>query len=95
MSLNMLLIYAGAAAIALLFLYSTRNFWISLIAGFISFCVFYFSYATDDLSWNIIFLLGLLKQSAIFYFIPFVPAFLFYKIFPFDKALEQANKKAA
>lgn len=93
MSFNTLLIYAGAATIAILFLYSTRNFWISLIAGFISFCVFYFSYATDDLKWDIIFLLTLLKQSAIIYFISFVPSYVFYKIFPFKQ--KQENKKGS
>ncbi len=85
MTINGFLVYSGAAAIALLFLYSTRNIWISLIAGFIAFCVFYFAYSTDDLKWDIAFLLQLLKEAAIIYIIAFALSAIFYKIFPVIK----------
>jgi hypothetical protein len=87
MTMNTLLVCAGAATIALLFLYSTKNYLISLIAGFISFCVFYFSFSRDDFEWQINFLLKLLKESAIIYFISFIPDALFYKIVPFHKQI--------
>ena len=91
--LNTFLIYAGAASIALLFLYSTKSFFISLIAGFIAFCVFYFSFSTDDFEWNFNFILNLLKESAIIYFISFALSAIFYKIAPGKKRAE-ANKSS-
>ena len=91
MTFNTVLIYAGALTIALLFLYSTKNYLISLALGFISFCVFYFSYSTGDLEWNIGFLMELLKQSAIIYFISFTPGAVLYKIIPFNKQVNPVN----
>ena len=85
MTFTTFLIYAGAAAIALLFLYSTKNYLISLIAGFISFCAFYFSFSTDDFEWNIHFILNLLKESAIIYSISFAISVIVYKIMPAKK----------
>jgi hypothetical protein len=84
-TMNTILIYIGAASIALLFLYSTRNYFISLVVGFVSFCVFYFSFARDDFEWQINFLLELLKESAIIYCISFAAAAIFYKIVPVHK----------
>ena len=93
MTFNTFLIYAGAAIIALLFLYSTRSFLISLIAGFIAFCVFYFSFSTGDFEWNFNFILNLLKESAIIYFISFAVSAILYKIVPGKKRAE-ANKSS-
>ena len=36
--------YIGAFVLVLVFIYGTRNYWITLFAGFIIFCVFFFSY---------------------------------------------------
>jgi uncharacterized membrane protein YjjP (DUF1212 family) len=91
MTINEILIYAGAATIALLFLYSTKNYLISLIAGFISFCVFYFSFSTDDFEWNIRFILNLLKESAIIYFTSYAISVLLYRIIPVKKTTKSSE----
>ena len=91
MTFNTFLIYAGAAFIALLFLYSTKNYLISFIAGFIAFCAFYFSFSTDDFEWNISFILNLLKESAIIYFISFAISAIFYKIVPAKKRAKSSE----
>jgi hypothetical protein len=69
----------------LLFLYESKNYLISLIAGFISFCVFYFSFSTDEFEWRINFILHLLKESAIIYSISFAISVIVYKILPAKK----------
>ena len=85
MTFIIFLIYAGAAAIALLFLYESKNYLISFFAGFISFCAFYFPFSTDNFEWNIGFILNLLKESAIIYIISFIIAAIVYKIIPVKK----------
>jgi hypothetical protein len=94
-TMNTILIYIGAASIAALFLYSTKSYFISLVAGFISFCVFYFSFARNDFEWQINFLLELLKESAIIYFISFAATAIFYRIVPFHKQVNPINKKGS
>jgi hypothetical protein len=54
--------------LALIFIYSTKNYRITLIAGFIVFCVFYFSCGVKDFKWEISSMLQYLKEAAIIYY---------------------------
>jgi hypothetical protein len=81
-SLNTFLIYSGAVILALIFLYGLKNYWITAIAGFIAFCVFYFSFSVKNFDWEVNATLLLLKDSAIIYFISFAIAIIIYKILP-------------
>jgi ABC-type Fe3+-siderophore transport system permease subunit len=79
---DIFLTYFGVVALALMLIYSTKNYWITLIAGFIAFCVFYFSYGITDFKWEISPMLQYLKEAAIIYIISFVIAVIIYKIAP-------------
>ncbi len=80
--LNIFLVYFGTVILILLFLYDTKNYWISLIAGFIAFCVFYFSFGVKDFDWEISSIILLLKDAGIIYIISFVIAGIIYKLLP-------------
>lgn len=80
--LNTFLIYFGAFIMILVFLYGTRNYLLTVFGGFVSFCVFYFSFSTDSFEWTIASVLTHLKTAAIFYFIPLIPAIIIYKVIP-------------
>jgi ABC-type Fe3+-siderophore transport system permease subunit len=79
---DIFLTYFGVVALALIFIYNTKNYWITLIAGFISFCIFYFSYGVKDFKWEISPMLQYLKEAGIIYIISFVIAIIIYKIAP-------------
>jgi len=87
-TLNTFLIYFGAVALALIFLYGLKNYWITTIAGFVVFCVFYFSFSTKNFDWNVSTTLELLKNSAIIYFISFAIAIIIYKLLPAKESKE-------
>ena len=81
-TIDIFLVYFGVVSLALMFIYSTKNYWITLIAGFIVFCVFYFSYGVKDFKWEISPMLQYLKEAGIIYIISFVIAIIIYKIAP-------------
>jgi len=81
-TLDTFLIYMGAVILVLVFLYGLRNYWITVTAGFIAFCVFYFSFAVKDFNWEINPTLQLLKDAAIIYYISVVIAIVIYKVLP-------------
>ena len=90
--LNILLVYSGAIALALLLIYSFRDYWITLIAGFIAFCVFYFSFGTKNFEWEVSLILRLLIDAAIIYFISFVIAIIIYRLFPLKQKQEPVQQ---
>jgi len=79
---DIFLIYFGVISLALMFIYNTKNYWITLIAGFIAFCVFYFSYGVKDFKWEIRPMMQYFKDAGIIYIISFVIAIIIYKIAP-------------
>lgn len=87
-TLDIVLVYFGTVILALLFLYGTKNYWISLIAGFIAFGVFYFSFAVKDFDWEISSIALLLKDVGIIYIISFVIAIIIYKLLPVKQTAE-------
>jgi hypothetical protein len=91
-TLDIVLIYFGAVILALIFLYGIRNYWITAIAGFIAFCVFYFSFSVKDFDWEINSILQLLKSAAIIYYISLVIAIIIYKILPIKQADETVTQ---
>ena len=91
-TLDIVLIYFGAVILALIFLYGVRNYWITAIAGFIAFCVYYFSFSVKDFDWEITSILQLLKSAAIIYYISFVIAIIIYKILPAKQTGETVAK---
>ncbi|MEP6465635.1 MAG: hypothetical protein ABJB05_04995 [Parafilimonas sp.] len=86
------LIYFGAIILALLFLYGLKNYWITAIAGFIAFCVFYFSFISKDFNWEVHAMLQLLKDAAIIYYISFVIAIIIYKLLPVKEKPETTEQ---
>jgi hypothetical protein len=91
-SLNTFLIYSGAVILALIFLYGLKNYWITAIAGFIAFCVFYFSFSVKNFDWEVNATLLLLKDSAIIYFISFAIAIIIYKLLPVKENKETVTQ---
>jgi len=89
-TLDIFLQYFGAIILALIFLYGLKNYWITAIAGFVAFCVFYFSFSTKNFDWQIDTILQLLKNAAIIYYISFVIAVIIYKIIPLKQDKEIA-----
>ena len=74
--------YLGGVTMALLFLYGTRNHTISLIFGFIAFCVFDFSFGVPDFDWQLNILADAVKSGAIVYVISYAFSVIIYRIFP-------------
>ncbi|MEP6682043.1 MAG: hypothetical protein ABJA35_02240 [Parafilimonas sp.] len=87
-TLDIVLIYFGTVILALIFLYGLKNYWITGIAGFIAFCVFYFSFGVTDFNWEVNSILQLLKSAAIIYYISFVIAIIIYKLLPVKESSE-------
>ncbi|MBS1746051.1 MAG: hypothetical protein JST21_07775 [Bacteroidetes bacterium] len=90
--LNIFLHYFGGVMMALLFLYGTRNYLISLIAGFIAFCVFYFSFGEADFEWQWKVIVESLKSGAIIYSISFVIGVVIYKLVHIEHFGEESHK---
>jgi hypothetical protein len=91
-TLNTFLIYLGAVILALIFLYGLKNYWITAIAGFVAFCVFYFSFSIKNFNWEVSTTLQLLKEAAIIYFISFAIAIIIYKILPVKENKETTGQ---
>ncbi len=90
--LNIFLHYFGGVMMALLFLYGTRNYLVSLIGGFIAFCVFYFSFGEADFEWQWKILGESLKNGAIIYSISFVIGVVIYKLVHIEHFGEESHK---
>ena len=90
-TLDIILTYFGTVILALTFLYGLRDYWITLVAGFIAFCVFYFSFGIKDFEWKISSILNQLKDAAIIYIISFVIAIIIYKLLPV-KQIQKTTK---
>ena len=84
-SLDTFFVYAGALILILIFQYGLRNYAITLIAGFIAFCVFYFSFYVKNFQWEINSILNLLKDAAITYIISFAIGVIIYKLIPLNQ----------
>jgi hypothetical protein len=84
--------YFGGVTMAIIFLYGLRNYWITLFAGFVAFCVFYFSFGTKEIEWEIHSLLINIKDAAIIYSISFIIAVIIYKIIPLKQTAQVSTK---
>ena len=85
--LNSFLIYFGTVTLILFFLYGTMNYTISLVAGFIAFCVFYFDYKVVTFEWTLNSMLPHLRDAGIIYIISFAISVLIYRLLPLKKPL--------
>lgn len=81
-TLDIFLIYFGDVILALTFLYGYKNYWLTFIAGFIVFFVFYFSFGVKNPDWEISIVLNALKDTAIIHVISCVIAIVIYKLLP-------------
>jgi hypothetical protein len=94
--LNTFLVYSGALALALLFLYGIRDYWVTLFGGFAAFCVFYGSFGLEKFEWELPYIILLFKNAAIIYIVAFIIAVLIQIIIPLKRKAEfSAIKKAA
>jgi hypothetical protein len=81
-TLDLFLTYFGTIVLVLIFLYGTKNYWISLIAGFIVFCIFYFDYGVKTFEWTISSMAPHVKDAGIIFIISFVIGVIIYKLLP-------------
>lgn len=81
-TLDLIFTYFGGVILALVFLYGTKNYRVTFIAGFVAFCVFYFSFGVKDFEWQINLIANHLKDAAIIYVISCVIGVVIYKLFP-------------
>jgi hypothetical protein len=74
--------YTGAFILALIMIYGTGNHLVTLFAGFVVFCVFYFSYGFNDK--NFLFsatsALKALGHAGLLYIIPYSAAVILYAV---------------
>jgi hypothetical protein len=80
--LDIFLTYFGTVSLVLIFLYGTKDYRVTLLWGFITFCVFYFAYVVKDFKWEIGSMFLQLKDAAIIYIISFVISLIIYKLLP-------------
>jgi hypothetical protein len=80
-----LLIYFGVVVLVLFLLYGTRSHIITLIAGYIVFCVFYFDLGPFSFEWTASSMLPHFKDAGVIYIISYAIGVLFYRIFPAKK----------
>ena len=87
MTLELVWHYTGALVLALIIIYGVKNYWITLVAGFVVFCAFYFTYDDDkiNLSSNLQSMLNPLKNAAIIYSISYLFAAGIYTVTSFAK----------
>ena len=90
--LDIFLVYSGAVSLVLIFIYGTRNYSITVIAGFIVFCLFYFSFGVKNFEWEPGTLLILLMDAAIIYVISFAISVIIYKLLPLKSPTETASQ---
>ncbi|MFT4152328.1 hypothetical protein [Parafilimonas sp.] len=77
----------GALALALITLYGAKNYLITLVAGYIVFCIFYFRFGVPSFEWTLRSMLPNCKAAAIFYMAGFAISVIIYKIFPSGNAV--------
>jgi len=72
--------YLGAFAITLLLIYETKRYVLTLIAGFVVFCAFYFAYATDNqnFEFSVVASLNVLRKAAQIYLLAYLAAVVLY-----------------
>ena len=72
--------YLGAFVITLLLIYETKKYLLTLIAGFVVFCAFYFAYATDNqnFEFSVAAALNVLRKAAQIYLIAYLAAVVLY-----------------
>ena len=75
-------VYSGAFVLALIIIYGTKNYLITLIAGFVVFCIFYFRFDFDakDFHFTVLSVLKALGYAASLFIIPCVAAMLLYTL---------------
>ena len=49
---DIILTYFGALSLILIMLYGTKNYPVTIIAGFIVFCIFYFAFGLPSFEWT-------------------------------------------
>ena len=61
--------YSGAFALVLVIIYGTRNYLVTLLAGFVVFCAFYFTYApeNENFQFTLNAVLNVLAKAAMIY----------------------------
>jgi hypothetical protein len=91
-TLDLSLTYFGALVLILLLISGTKNIWISLIAGFIIFCVFYFDYGVKSFEWTITSIWPHLKEAGIIYIIAFIVGTVLSKILPLNQKVPVVTK---
>ncbi len=84
-TLDILLTYFGALALILVMLYGTKNYAITIIAGFIVFCIFYFAFGLPSFEWTFNSMFPHIKDAAIIFIISFAIGVIIYKLFPTKK----------
>jgi len=80
-----LLTYFGAVILVLTFLYGIKEYLVTLFAGFLAFCVFYFAFAVPDFEWTFSSMLPITKDAGIIYGISYIIGAIIYKILPSKK----------
>ena len=74
--------YTGAFVLILIIIYGSKNYWITLFAGFAVFCVFFFSYGykIPNFELNFYSALRAIKTAALIYIIPYLTAVIIYSV---------------
>ena len=78
--LNQFWNYSGAFVLTLMIIYATKNYLITLVAGFVAFCFFYFSYGfnDNDFQFSIMPLMRALGSAALPYLIGYLAGIAVY-----------------
>lgn len=84
-TIDLILTYFGALTITLIMLYGIKSYPITLIAGFIIFCIFYFSFDLITYEFTFSSMLPHIKDAAIIYYISFAIGAIIYRLFPTRK----------
>ena len=79
--LNEIWNYLGAFVLVVTMIYGTKNYLISLVAGFVVFCVFYFSYGfnDEDFHFNVAAGIRALGKAASLFIFPYLAAATLYR----------------
>ena len=80
--LNEIWNYLGAFVLVVTIIYGTKNYLISLVGGFVVFCVFYFSYGFNDENFHFNLVSGIkaLGKAASLFIIPYLAAAILYRV---------------
>ena len=74
--------YTGAFILTLIIIYGTGSHLITLLAGFVVFCIFYFSYGFNDKTFlfSAASVLKALGHAGLLYIIPYLAAVILYAV---------------